>query len=303
MHPLRIAFGPEAPAFSSWEWVGADLCRALDTWFSETAIFFDAIPDCDIVVFVKFLPPRDELQHQKSLSRKLIFFPVDIYDSAASIDADATSLQCLDWIVVHCERLRKYLAPYAPVAYLDHHLKFLADPPPTPPTSGPILWIGNRSNLPPVVEWINHQRLQDELWVLTDFPSDNDVQPASILGFTSSQSIRIGRWTPERHRAWAALARAALDVKGDDFRARHKPPTKALDFLASGVPLAMNSDSSSSEHLLQRYGFRIAELEDRDRWLSRDYWQEVQSGIPLWRSELSLAAIAQRFQRIVTASD
>ena len=82
--------------------------------------------------------------------------------------------------------------------------------------------------------------------MLTDVPRETETPSATDLGFNSSIPLRIGRWTPERHVGWTALARAAFDVKGDDFRARHKPPTKALDFLASGLPLAMNADSSSS---------------------------------------------------------
>src|SRR5262249_5800328 len=162
----------------------------------------------------------------------------------AEIDADSATLQCFDMIIIHCERLRRYFSVYAPVEYLDHHLKFLADPPAIRRTDGPLLWIGNASNLPPVIDWVNCQTLQGELRVLTDFPDEAAVLRPADLGFEPRNAIRVGRWTPERHREWTLLARAAFDIKGDDFRARHKPPTKAIDFLASGVPLAMNRDSS-----------------------------------------------------------
>ena len=57
---------------------------------------------------------------------------------------------------------------------------------------------------------------------------------------------------------------AAIDIKGDDFRSRHKPPAKAIDFIASGVPLAMNPDSSMVEHLA-RMGFDVASPLDTER--------------------------------------
>ena len=44
-------------------------------------------------------------------------------------------------------------------------------------------------------------------------------------------------------------AMAALDIKANDFRARHKPPAKALDFLASGLPVIVNRGSSTDMHL------------------------------------------------------
>ena len=53
---------------------------------------------------------------------RLIYCPVDVYGSAAEIDADAAALSCFDRIIIHGERLRKYFSPYAVVEYLDHHL-------------------------------------------------------------------------------------------------------------------------------------------------------------------------------------
>jgi hypothetical protein len=69
-------------------------------------------------------------------------------------------------------------------------------------------------------------------------------------------------------------ARAVIDIKGQDIRSRHKPPAKGIDVIASGVPLAMNPDSSTAEHLA-RMGFEVASPLDTDRWLSREYWEET----------------------------
>ena len=299
MKRLRVAFGPEAPAFGSWEWVGADLCQALAAMGHETTIFRDAIPDCDVIVIVKFKPSATELRQLRIDHRILIYFPVDLYDSAARIDLDSDSLRSFHRIIVHCERLRKYFSVWSKVEYLDHHLKFVAPQPSQRRQEGPLLWIGNRSNLQPVIDWTNQHSLSEDLWILTDFPADVVIPAATALGFRNSCAVRIERWTPERHLEWTTLARAALDVKGDDFRARHKPPTKALDFLASGVPLAMYPDSSSTEHLLKKYEFQIAGLEDHDHWLSADYWQAVQQIAPRLKSDLSLEVVAARFVAMI----
>ncbi len=40
------------------------------------------------------------------------------------------------------------------------------------------------------------------------------------------------------------MARAALDIKGTDFRSRHKPATKAYDFIAPGIPLTTKNYSN-----------------------------------------------------------
>jgi hypothetical protein len=95
-----------------------------------------------------------------------------------------------------------------------------------------------------------------------------------------------------------AAARAVIDIKGRDFRARCKPPAKGIDFVASGVPLAMDPDSSTAEHLA-RMGFEVADPLDADRWLLREYWEETRRfGVAL-RELVSLERVARRIKRII----
>lgn len=291
-----VAFGPEVPGFGSWEWVGADTAQELSSVF-DTRIFHDEIPDCEALVLVKFKPPAEVL---RSISRRaaVIYCPIDAYGSRAEIEADADALRSCDLVLVHCERLRTHVAPYAAVEYIDHHVKFAGPPRREYRGAGPILWVGVRTNLPPLVAWANRNALPEELWVLTN-PEDPDRAPtARDFGFRNPGRVRIERWTAERQRQWTEECRAALDVKGHDFRARHKPPAKAIDFLASGVPLAMNADSSSTEHLA-RMGFQLASPHEPDRWLSREYWEEtVRFGAAL-RELLPPRRVALRWKRIL----
>ena len=72
-----------------------------------------------------------------------------------------------------------------------------------------------------------------------------------------------------------AAARGFLDIKGNDFRARHKPPAEGIDAIASGVPLAMTPESSTVEHL-RTHGIRKwLRRSILERWFSRDYWEEA----------------------------
>jgi len=105
-------------------------------------------------------------------------------------------------------------------------------------------------------------------------------------------------WSKETHRQHLSRARAALDLKGNDFRSRHKPQAKALDFLASGVPLAMNPDSSPVEHLA-RMGFEVPSPLDAERWLSRDYREETQRFGRALRELLSLERVGRRYQSVI----
>ncbi|MDB5388455.1 MAG: hypothetical protein JWM11_4101 [Planctomycetaceae bacterium] len=293
---LRVAFGPVAPEFGSWRWLGSDLCDALSKC-CETQVFERAVPDCDVAVFIKFKPSAEVLQTLRNRA-SLVYCPVDIYGSTAEIEADSASLSSFDLIFAHCRRLERYFSAFAPVKYLDHPLKYVVPPTDEHVADGPLLWIGNRGNLEPVVTWVNEIDLSEEIWILTDLPVNAKHPSPGELGFTSRNRIRVENWTCERHLAWLRLSRAALDIKGVDFRSRHKPPAKAFDYLASGLPLAMNQNSSAAE-ALQTMDFRLAAPENLEYWLSKEYWDATQRLGETLRRELALPRIARQFADLI----
>ncbi len=291
-----IAFGPRMPDFGSWQWVGADIADELSKDF-DVRIFDREIPPADLVVFVKFKPEPDVVR-RISHSSAVIYCPIDVYGSSGEIDADAAALGACDRVLIHCERLRKYFTAYAPVEYIDHHVKFSAPMRSIFITDGPILWVGVRSNLPPLVEWVNRQHLPDELWILTNPENPTEIPRPDEVGFQPHNRIRIERWSAERQREWTTVCRGALDIKGDDFRARHKPPAKSIDFLASGIPIALQPDSSAAEYYSHR-GFKSANLDDVDRWRSHEYWQEVRRFGTELLDLLSRERIGRSWSRII----
>ncbi|MCA9023287.1 MAG: glycosyltransferase, partial [Planctomycetaceae bacterium] len=136
------------------------------------------------------------------------------------------------------------------------------------------------------------------MWILTNLDQGASTVPPGKLGFNGSQSVRIENWTPDKHIEWAEIASSAIDVKGTDFRARHKPPTKAIDSIASGLPLAMNLDSSSVRHLAKQ-GFEVASVEDQEFWFSTEYRKRtLEFGTEL-RKSLTREKIGQRFKTII----
>ncbi len=291
--PYRLALGPELPEFGSWNWLGADLARGLANDFS-VEIFKDDLPESDVVVFIKFLPPVADLLEIGRRSA-IVYCPVDFYGLASDIDADAARLMLCSRIVVHSHRLFRYFCSYAPTTYIDHHAKYVIPTRAEPQASGSFLWVGVRSNLGPLVSWMNEHELPGELSVLTNVEDTADLHDPTRLGFRTGMHVKVTRWSPDAHRDSLRQCRAALDIKGDDFRARHKPPAKALDFLASGIPLAMNADSSSTEHL-RELGFDIAEPTNLKHWLSREYADDtVQFGRAV-SDLLSLPRISARWR-------
>ena len=295
----RVCFGPEMPNWGSWHWIGADLCAHLASWFRTSTFRWGEVPICDVCVIVKHPPPR-EFVAALDPRTALIFCPVDYYGDARSIDADRAFLQRCSRIVIHCERLRRYFVRFAPVEYIDHHLRFHAPLRKQRRADGEFLWIGVRSNLLPLIEWANSNALPGPLRVLTNWEHPERMPSAAEIGFRTAMEVRLENWTPDCHRARLSECRAVLDVKGVDFRARHKPPAKALDVIASGVPLAMNADSSSVEHLAN-LGFAVASLDHPLRWLSADYAAETIRFGSCLRELLALERVGYRWRRLIEA--
>ncbi|QDU10764.1 glycosyltransferase family 4 protein [Gimesia aquarii] len=293
-HPC-IGIGPVYPGIGSWEWIGEEMAEELSQFY-DIEFFSDSIPACDLALIVKY--DFSKLMSSRSPDIPVIFCPVDCYGSARDIDRDGKWLFQCRQILIHCESLRKYFCAYAPVEYIDHHLRFISKTLTPKPAEGPILWTGLHSNLHPLIEWVNQHSLPQELWILTNLEPEIDSIPQENLGFASKHSIRIEHWTPPKHVAWAELASSAIDVKGTDFRARHKPPAKAIDHLASGLPLAMNRDSSSVKHLA-RLGFEVAAVEDQDYWFSEEYRTKTIEFASDLRETLSRENIGKRLKTII----
>jgi len=291
----HVCIGPVSPGIGSWEWIGQQMGEELSQHF-EVEYFSDSIPNCDVAVIVKYDFPR--LMDSRPVGVPVIFCPVDCYGSVRDIDHDGKYLFQCSQIITHSESLRKYFNAYAPVDYLDHHVRFVSETIGPKPEKGPVLWTGIRSNLPPVTEWVNRNPLPRELWILTNLDQEVLTVSPSKLGFTGDSTIRIENWTPDKHVELAGLASSAIDIKGADFRVRHKPPTKAIDCIASGLPLAMNANSSSVRHLAKQ-GFQIASVEDQDLWFSSEYRDQTLEFAAELRKTLSRENVGKQFKSII----
>lgn len=277
--------------------MGADLAAALSRDFRVLTFAGWDAPTCDALVVVKHPPPPGWFD-RAGPRPAVVYCPVDAFGSASEVDAAGPWLRRCARVVVHCERLRRYFAPYTKVEYLDHHVKFASAPRREYRADGDLLWVGVRTNLPPLVAWVNSHPPPLPLDVLTNFEAPGRAPSPVALGFRPDVPVRVHEWSAARQAAMTAVARAAIDVKGSDFRSRHKPPAKGIDFVASGVPLAMNADSGTSEHL-GRLGFEVADPKDVDRWLSREYWEETARFGAALRELLSLERVARRFGRVL----
>lgn len=293
--PIKVSFGPAMPGWGSWEWLGADTSAELGRYFQTSTFSWGELPDCDVVVVIKHLLPAAAMASLASRAA-IIYCPVDFYSDVEAVKRDAASLQLCSTIVVHCERLRPLFDGYAAVDYVDHHVKYVSETILPHRKEGHVLWVGVRTNMAPLVEWVNASKFDEPLLILSNFENSGHPPRALEIGFRSGR-VATEQWTPESHRRALRGAKAALDIKGTDFRQSHKPATKALDFLASGIPLAMNA-SSSVEHL-DRMGFEVVSPLDAKRWFSQEYWRETATFGSAVRELLTLYRIGVRWRRLI----
>ncbi len=270
----RIAFGPQTD-FPSWSWLGSDMIEALSDRYEVSAWGKEPAGDADVTIIIKFFPPLNELQALCGRSA-VVFMPVDIYGSAAEIEQDWRRLACCDRVIVHNARLERYFRSLAPVSVLDHHVKFA---PPTPVdwrAESEIVWTGSHANIPPLAAWCRQHPLPRRLRVVTDVEITNQDTLRRELGFEPDSSVVIEKWTPAAHWTATSTNCLAIDIKGSDFRQRHKPATKVADYLASGLAVAVESTAGPAEWL-QQQGFDVASPLDTTRWLCREYHEECRS--------------------------
>jgi len=293
----RLAVGPAVPGWGSWDWVGAALVADLASEYRVETFSGWEVPNADAVVVVKHAPPPEWVE-RVSHRAALVYCPIDHYGDAAHIVADARVLRACARIVVHCRGLAPHFEPFAPTSYLDHPLKYAVPTRRAFRPDGRLVWVGVRSNLPPLVAWVNAHGLPAPLDVLTN-PAD-PARPPTLeeFGFRGAAEVRVRAWSPELHRALVTDARAALDVKADDFRSRHKPPAKALDFVASGVPVALDPGSAPAEHLAG-LGLQVPAPSDVETWLSERYWRDVRRLGERLSRDLAPERVARRWHRVL----
>lgn len=298
MGRLKVAFGPAWRAGNgSWEWLGADLSNELSKYFDVS--FFGTekvkhlrivreVEGCDVVVVVKH---RWSLTSMVKAARRVIYAPVDVFKSGADVDEMSPYLSKCSVIVAQSPTIHGQMVQFCKSYLIDHHIKHFSKLIQSYKESGPVLYVGVGSNMPFIVDWFNLGMLNWPLLVLT-----SDDRSASRWGF-SGGDVTCVQWTPERHLDALNECRAAIDIKGSSFWQTTKPATKAMDYIASGLPFAINPGSDA--HVSARSFVRVCLPSDTGRWFSREYWTETQRAANRIRCALSLDEIGLKWKQVI----
>jgi hypothetical protein len=122
---VTIAVGPEHPADASCERLVADMAAELAKHF-RTSTYSTRVPDCDVVLAVKYPLSTDMLRSLPAQVR-VVYLPIDFFGGCHDIDRTAPALARCSGIIVHGEKLRKYFQSYARVYVLDLHTMYAVE--------------------------------------------------------------------------------------------------------------------------------------------------------------------------------
>ncbi|MFO1057444.1 MAG: hypothetical protein U1E53_10815 [Dongiaceae bacterium] len=297
----RIAIGPVRP-LPSWQWVGEGTAAALAAHYEVVPFAGLARPPAaDLLLLVKQRPPEAFLAAARAAGTRIVFLPIDRYESAAALLADAAFLAGCDLVLSHSEALLPLLRPHCRrLGHVEHHGRDVLAEPAAWHAAGYVLWVGGLQHLPHLLRRLERNPLPAPLRLLTDLdnPRARDAAGAVARRLGVALAVADGAinghaalaWEPERQRRMMAECRAAIDIKGDDFAQRTKPPTKGQQFVASGIPFACNPDSATAAWFRAR-GFAVADPDDPARWLSPAYWEETARFAAQLRPQLAPEAV------------
>jgi hypothetical protein len=263
-----------------------------------------------VAIFVKERPEKP-IHQASDYGCRIIYMPVDFYRSQAQLDADAPFLRACSGLLVHSRPLGTFLARHnSAIWYVDHpNLDGLTAKPRYRPDDY-LLWIGDFLNLPYLLRWKEKTELPYELKVLTNGRRISIKGMAMTLALARRLGVELDvkkdcingipmyEWDPATQRAMMADTKAAVDIKGgeEDFVQLTKPPTKAHQFIVSGIPFATNKNSSTARDLLES-GFEVADVEDHQRWFSHEYWKSTQAFSAVLHERIRPEAIALAYRR------
>jgi len=301
----RVAFGPRSSA-PSWLWVGYDVACTLREHFDVTFFGPGDMPLADVVFVVKYPLAPEAATMLKQRGTRIIYAPVDYFQSRRHMQQHSNFLRLCDIVALHSEVVASHLTGLAWSQMVDHYGKYFLDAPPPFKQNGFALWMGAVQNLPYLLHFLECHRLRIPVRILTNSNCNTGRQAALRVAKRIGIEMRFSRaringleattWTAESQAAMMQQAKAAIDIKGSNFNQQTKPPTKAQQFICSGVPLAMNA--SWSVTYFEGQGLTVPTPTD-PRWLSRDYYLDVLNTAQTLRQKLTLQIIAQQYKRLI----
>jgi hypothetical protein len=303
-----LAIGPRT-ANPSWNWVGLGIAQEMCRYY-EIAFFdqLSEIPPADVVLVVKQRPSHQLVAELRAKSVRFFFAPIDVYVEKVEIYSDAEMLRACDAVLIHSEALLPVLTPLCRRACLvEHDARYaLRDLVPFQ-RDGFLLWIGGFQHIPYVLHWLQNNPPPLDVRLLTDLTNKSARIAAHFVAYRIGVSLKIGdgkindwaveSWSEATQSELMMTCKAAVDIKGSGFNQATKPPTKAQQFIASGIPFGCNPGHPAVAYF-RKHGFDIAKADNFSRLLSRDYWEETRTFAHLLTALTARDVVGQAYYRL-----
>lgn len=305
---MRIAVGP-ITSLPSWKWVGLDTATELSKYY-EVSLFnsFDSLPSCEILLIIKHMPPALFLEHACQQGLKAIYVPIDYYTTQEHLLSQQNVLKKIHLIITHSTRLIPFFAHFTKTRYIDHNGKFFLEHIADYKENGYVLWIGGFQFVPYLLKYLKENPIDYDIMILADYKNPIAVTYAHRFAAHENVEIKLEGdkvndfqlfdWSEGLQRDMLNEAKAAIDIKGNDFHQSHKPPTKAQKYVCSGVPFAINTESEAHSYFLKE-GLALCTPQETKRWLSKEYWNETVQIARRLRESLSLESIGLKYKRYI----
>jgi len=263
-----IAFGPvrdKKPG--SWFWF-KELMDELSKYYKIKYVTFGEKYKANITFILKH---KRFLEEKLSEKKKVLYCPVDAFELEEQVITCREDTR-IHTIVLSSDRLRKYFCNRTNVHLIHHQAKFIVDVPYN--EFGHIIWVGGEKNWPIVRNYIGDRFLITKLSL---------------------------QWTKEKQIQLFKNARSAIDIKAIQlFKEYYKPITKAVDYLASGIPFACNGGHPAKEFFEKYYDLYIpSPITNFDYWNSKEYWEKIQKIKPVIREDFSLQNIGWQYKKVI----
>ena len=303
---MIVAIGPVAD-LPSWNWVGIDAVKELSKYFHiELFNSFSVIPGASVIIVIKKLPPLSFIKAIENKKQRIIYMPIDYFESEEQIKMCNSMLRSCNLIISHSESLIHYFNRYTTCCLIEHSNKYALPHMNEFKQDGFILWIGGFQFVPYLIQWITNHPLQSKLVLCTDYNNKSAIGRAEELSHFMNipldklHHFEMHEWSEEIQISLMKEAKAAIDIKGDNFSQRHKPPTKAQQFIISGIPFAINRDNNCHNYFNNR-GFTICSPDDTNTWFSEEYASQTRNSGRQLRKVTSSEYIGRQLKTFVDA--
>ena len=301
-----VAIGPVAN-LPSWDWVGIDTINELSKYYQvEVFNSFHCLPGASVIVVVKKMPPTNFMQQACDNHKNVIFMPIDYFAGEEQIQSCASILGQCKLVISHADSLIPHFRKYAPTYPIEHTSKYALLNTVSYKPEGFILWVGGYQFTPYILRWLRDHPLGNKIVFCTDYKNERAIAKAEEIAtyfkvsFNALQQFEMHEWSESTQAQLMSDAKAAIDIKGNDFSQRHKPPTKGQQFVASGIPFAVNKGNNCYDYFQSR-GFDVCTPEELHRWLSEAYAQQTREFGRKLRLRIHAQAVGIQMKKYIDA--